>query len=112
MQANVQKYDETVINLIKENMALEEEYKRVKKMHDQFQLDYEEKEAEYNKYVKEKQDIEEMERQERIRLFVQNHAARIIQRYWRKYMEKTRAARQSKKSKSKGKGKMKAKSKE
>lgn len=111
MQINLEKYDETVTNLIKENIDLEEQYKNDKKIYDRFLLDYEEKEVEYFKVVVEKEEILEAQRLEQIKSFLQNHSARVIQRFWRKYMERTRAARQSKKSKSKGKNKVKSKSK-
>lgn len=111
MQTNLQKYDETVLNLYRENMALEEEYKRQKLVYEQFMIEYAEKEAEYMRCYGEKAEIEQREYEERVKQYLQHHAARVIQRYWREYMERTRAARQSKKSKGKGKGKGKTKSK-
>lgn len=85
LEALIKKFDQSIGEKMREKIVLEEEYAQQKKIYDEFMIIFREKEAEYEVAVVQKEQ-EERERQEKeVAFFIMNRAARIIQRFYRKY---------------------------
>ncbi|XP_050322936.1 meiosis-specific nuclear structural protein 1-like [Bactrocera neohumeralis] len=100
LQALLKKFDQNIGEKIKENVYLQEEYDEQKKQFDEFLIEYQREEAEYEAIVKTKEEEDRRKHEERVMLFMMTRAAKIIQRAFRRY-------RRSKKKVEKKKGKKK-----
>lgn len=86
-------------------MFLQSEYERQKQLFDEFMIEYNAEEAEYDRIVRAKEEEEKRQQEQKILLFMMNRAARVVQKHWRKFRKAQRKA--AKKGKGRGKGKKK-----
>ncbi|XP_067633450.1 dynein regulatory complex protein 10-like [Eurosta solidaginis] len=100
LQALIKKFDTNIGEKITENVYLQEEYDEQKKQFDEFLIEYQREEDEYEAIVKTKEEEDRRKHEERVMLFMMTRAAKIIQRAWRRY-------RRTKKKVEKKKGKKK-----
>ncbi|XP_023306034.2 dynein regulatory complex protein 10 [Lucilia cuprina] len=105
LQALIKKFDQTMGDKIKENMFLQEEYERQKKSFEEFLIEYNREELEYEQIVRAKEEEEKRQHEQKILLFMMNRSARVIQKHWRKFRRAQKKA--AKRGKSRGKSKKK-----
>ncbi|XP_055907083.1 uncharacterized protein LOC129942251 [Eupeodes corollae] len=102
LQGLIKKYDQNIGDKIQENLNLQDSYDEQRQKLDEFLIEFNRQEAEYNELAQLKLDEESAEFQRKLLLFMTERAAKIIQRYWRKFIKTTK---KSSKGKGKGKGK-------
>ncbi|XP_017473918.1 PREDICTED: structural maintenance of chromosomes protein 1A-like [Rhagoletis zephyria] len=100
LQALVKKFDQNIGEKIKEKVYLQEEFDEQKRQFDEFLIEYQREEAEYEAIVKTKEEEDRRRHEERVMLFMMTRAAKIVQRAYRRY-------RRNKKKVEKKKGKKK-----
>ncbi|XP_037888382.1 dynein regulatory complex protein 10-like [Glossina fuscipes] len=85
LEALIKKFDQSIGDKMREKIVLEEEYAKQKKIFDEFMIIFREKEAEYEVAVVQKEQEEREQQEKKLAFFIMNRAARIIQRFYRKY---------------------------
>uniref|UniRef100_A0A1A9VHU2 Dynein regulatory complex protein 10 n=1 Tax=Glossina austeni TaxID=7395 RepID=A0A1A9VHU2_GLOAU len=85
LEALIKKFDQSIGEKMREKIVLEEEYAKQKKIFDEFMITFREKEAEYEIAVVQKEQEEREQQEKKVAFFIMNRAARIIQRFYRKY---------------------------
>ncbi|CAH1376868.1 unnamed protein product [Tenebrio molitor] len=98
----ITKYDTDIGEKQAEYDELEKTYNDEKAEYEALQERFDEQEEEYLVLMKEKEEEEQRINEEKAWIFLQNRAARRIQRAWRAYRARKLARRRAKKSKKKG----------
>ncbi|KAH8356689.1 hypothetical protein KR200_002135, partial [Drosophila serrata] len=102
LESLLKKYDSSLGEKMRANIAMEDQYLLAKKVLDDFMIQFRHEERIYRNIVVRREEEERRIQQEKLVVFMMNRAATMIQKYWRKW-KKDQRKRNRRAAKGKGK---------